>query len=90
MNRLDDKSESPIFDFAVQLQVMGIILLFAALWWFESRGDKVEKRLERIEALQAKQPVETAVEIGKVIEPFLKDKESWKIAEPEIKKFREP
>lgn len=83
-----DSEKGTIVDFAVQLMVMVIILLFASLWWFESRGDKVEKRLERIEAQQAKQPAETAIEVGKIIEPFLKDKESWKTAEPEINKFR--
>lgn len=79
-----DSEKGSVVDFAVQLMVMVIIVLFASLWWFETRVDDVEKRLERIEAKQANQAEETASEVGKLIEPFLEDKDSWQQSKPQL------
>jgi hypothetical protein len=65
----DGDNQGSVVDFAVQLQVMVIVLLFAALWWFESRLDKIEAN--------ANQAAESVENIEELIEPFLKDKTSW-------------
>ena len=77
MNAKDSDNQGSIFDFAVQLQVMVIVLLFAALWWFESRLDKIE-------AKQGLQPAETAKQVEMILKPFLKDSTSWQKAKNEI------
>lgn len=82
-----DSEKGSVVDFATQLIVMVIIVLFASLWWFETRVDNVEKRLERIETQQANQAEETAIEVGKVIEPFLEDKKSWQQSEPLLREY---
>ena len=74
----DGDNQGSVVDFAVQLQIMVIVLLFAALWWFESRLDKIE--------VKANRAAESVEHIEELISPFLKDKTSWQKAESEINK----
>ncbi len=82
MNRADDKSESQLFDFAVQLQVMVIILLFASLWWFENRLDKIE--------IKANKAVESSQHVEDIIKPFLEDVKSWQKAKSQLELKNHP
>lgn len=79
----DSDNQGSMVDFAVQLQVMVIVLLFAALWWFESRLDKIE-------AKQSLQPAETAKQVEAILEPFLKDRTSWQKVKNEINAHMNP
>lgn len=73
----DGDNQGSVVDFAVQLQVMVIVLLFAALWWFETRLDKIEAKANRA--------VESVENIEDFIKPFLKDESSWQKSEDQLK-----
>lgn len=73
----DGDNQGSVVDFAVQLQVMVIVLLFAALWWFESRLDKIE--------VKANQAAESVEHIEDLITPFLKEAESWQKSKLQLK-----
>jgi hypothetical protein len=75
----DGDNQGSMVDFAVQLQVMVIILLFAALWWFESRLDKIEVRTNQ---------AATTDEVERIFKSFMKEPELWQTANEEIKKFK--
>ena len=75
----DGDNQGSVVDFAVQLQIMVIVLLFAALWWFESRLDKIESK--------ANQAAESVEHIEELIGPFLKDKTSWQQSEPLLREY---
>ena len=75
----DGDNQGSVVDFAVQLQIMVIVLLFAALWWFESRLDKIE-----VKANQAA----TTDEVEQIFKSFMKEPELWQTANEEIKKFK--
>ena len=74
----DGDNQGSVVDFAVQLQIMVIVLLLAALWWFESRLDKIEAKANRA--------AESVEHIEELIGPFLEDKTSWQKAKSEINK----
>lgn len=73
----DGENQGSMVDFAVQLQVMVIVLLFAALWWFESRLDKIEAK--------ANQAAESVLRVEEIIGPFLEDQTSWQQSKPLLK-----
>jgi len=70
----DGDNQGSVVDFAVQLQVMVIVLLFAALWLFELRLDKIE--------VKANQAAESVLRVEEIIGPFLEDQTSWQLSEP--------